>query len=392
MPRRFVIPALARGRPVAERWSLVRLAAVVVVTGLVPGCFYTEPLNQRPSARIDQQSSAVVYRGDTVHLTSTTSDPDHDPVSYQWRAYACTDANLGVGNGSGCDQVPFQQGLLESFSFDVPRLRVGGAPLQSVLVFLEVTDDHDATARPVQQLIIPLGDEGPTLVATKAFHNAYVVGVPVNIFAAVGDPDDGINPPPALTWSVFSPSNQPAFTFDDIPNVPADPMHPELAQFGKVLTPQGAGSWDVQVVATDALGMTATQDVPIDVSADRAPCLQQLAPIVPPTGQTYPLDQATQFQVLVVDDDLDVYPPSGDPVTGTTTFDWTVLPPGGTTRIPVSKANHVLLDPASYSPGDIVEVRVEINDRLPHPILCADNVPSCGGSCLQRQTWRVEVR
>lgn len=372
----------------------MRLVAVVVVTGLVSGCFYTEPLNQRPSARIDQQSSAVVYRGDTVDLTSTTSDPDHDPVSYQWRAYACTDANLGVGNAGGCDQVPFEQGLLESFSFEVPRLRVAGAPLQSVLVFLEVSDNHGATAKPVQQLIIPLGDEAPTLVASKAFHNAYVVGVPVNIFAAVGDPDDGINPPPALVWSVFSPANQPAFTFDDIPNVPADPMHPELAQFGKVLTPQGAGSWDVQVTATDVLGMTAMADVPIDVAADRPPCLQQLAPIVPPTGQSYPLDQPTQFQVLVVDDDLDVYPPSGDPVTGTTTFDWTVLPPGGSTRVPVSTTNHVLLDPASYAPGDIIEVRVEINDRdfADHPISCADNQPSCGGSCLQRQTWRVEVR
>src|SRR3569623_832956 len=89
VPRRFVIPAHARGRPVAERWRLVRLAAVVVVTGLVPGCFYT--------ARLNQRSSAIVYRGDTVHLTSTTSDPDLVPVSYQWRAYACTDAELRVG-------------------------------------------------------------------------------------------------------------------------------------------------------------------------------------------------------------------------------------------------------------------------------------------------------
>lgn len=373
----------------------MRLAAVVVVTGLVPGCFYTEPLNQRPSARIDQQSSAIVYRGDTVHLTSTTSDPDQDPVSYQWRAYACTDAKLGVGASGGCDQVPFRTEVLESFSFEVPRLRVAGAPLQSVLVDLEVSDTHEATAKPVQQLIIPLGDEGPTLVASKAFHNAYVVGVPVNIFAAVGDPDDGIDPPPALTWTVFSPANQPTYTLDDIPNVPADPAHPELAQFGKVLVPQGPGSWDVQVVATDVLGMTAMQDVPIDVSADRAPCLQQLAPIVPPSGQTYPLDQATQFQVLVVDDDLDVYPPSGDPITGVTTFSWTVLPPGGTSRIPVSTTNHALLDPASYAPGDIVEVRVDINDRAKWNLASCGDQPTCsvtGDSCLQRQTWRVEVR
>lgn len=373
----------------------MRLAAIVVFTGLVPGCFYTEPLNQRPSARIDQQSSAVVYRGDTVDLTSTTSDPDRDPVSYKWRAYACTDADAGVGNDAGCDQVPFDQGLLESFSFQVPRLRANGEPLQSVLVFLEVTDNHDATAKPVQQLIIPLGDEPPTLVASKQYRRAYVVDQPLSVFAAVGDPDDGISPPPALAWTVFSPMTQPAFELTDIANVPTDPAHPELAQFGKVLTPHGIGSWDVQIVATDSLGMTATQDVPVDVVPDQPPCLQQLAPIVPPAGQTYPLDQATQFQVLVVDDDLDVYPPTGDPVQGVTRFAWTLLPPGASQRVPVSSTNRVLLDPASYAPGDIVEVRVEINDRIGWPINCPDSQATCSvgnNTCLQRQTWRVEVR
>ncbi|MBV8760530.1 MAG: hypothetical protein JO257_24780 [Deltaproteobacteria bacterium] len=374
----------------------MRLAAVVAVAGLVPGCFYTEPLNQRPSARIDGQPSAVVYRGDHVDLSAESNDPDNDPLAYKWRAYACTDAQLGVGAAGGCDQVPYLQGLLKTFSFDVPRLRATGDPAQSVLVDLEVSDTHEATAKPIQQLIIPLGDRGPTVVASKAFHRAYVVDQPVNIFAAVGDPDDGIMPPPALAWTVFSPASQPAFTLTDIANVPADPMHPELAQFGKVLVPHGAGSWDVQIVATDPLGMTAMTDVPIDVFADRPPCLEQVAPIVPPTGQTYPLDQATQFQALVVDDDLDVYPASGDPITGLTTFSWTILPPGGTTRVPVSTTNHVLVDPASYAPGDIVEVRVEVNDRNNRSLAgCAANAPTCsltGDACIQRQTWRVEVR
>ena len=373
----------------------MRLAAVVVVTGLVPGCFYTEPLNQRPSARIDGQPSSVVYRGDTVHLTATTSDPDNDPLAYKWRAYTCTDAHAGVGTAAGCDQVPFLQGLLQSFSFDVPRLRATGEPVQSVLVDLEVIDSHDATAKPVQQLIIPLGDLGPTLVASKQYRKSYVVNVPLNVFAAVGDADDGITPPPALAWTVFSPMTQPAFELTDIANVPSDPAHPELAQFGKVLTPHGIGSWDVQIVATDSLGMTATQDVPVDVVADSPPCLQQVAPIVPPTGQTYPLDQATQFQVLVVDDDLDVYPPTGDPVQGVTRFSWSVLPPGATTRVHVSSTNRVLLDPASYAPGDILEVRVEINDRIGWPINCPDTQATCSvgnNACIQRQTWRVEVQ
>lgn len=380
---------------VAERWRLVR-RALFIATGLVSGCFYTDPLNQRPSIDIVQQSSAAVYRGDTVNLTSTSNDPDGGAVHFQWRAYACTDASIGVGNAGGCDQVPFRTEVLPTFSFQVPRLRTDSTPIESVLVLLEGTDELGATAKPVQQLIIPVTDAGPTLAVSKAYHRAYVLGQPVNVFAAVGDPDDGIMPPPALTWTVFSPMTQPPYTLVDIANVPADPMHPELAQFGKVFTPSDAGSWDIQVIATDPVGMTATQDIPIEVTTDQPPCITQVAPIVPPTGQTLPLDQATLFQVLVVDDDLDVYPASTDPITGVASFSWSLLPPGATQRQTLSTAtgNRVLLDPTSYAPGDILELRVDIQDRVQRTS-CPDTQPTCSlgsNTCIQRQTWRVEVR
>jgi len=376
--------------------------ALFIAMGLVSGCFYTDPLNQRPSIRIDQGSSHVFYRGDTVDLTAVANDPEGGTVSFHWRAYACTDANLGVdGTDAGCDNVPFPGGgtsLLQGFSFVVPHLRATGAPVESLLVFLEGTDELGATAKPVQQLIIPLGDAPPVVTASRAFHQAYVVGQRVDVFAAVGDADDGILPPPPLTWTVFSPMTQPTYTLVDIPDVPADPNHPELAQFGKTLTPMGAGSWTVQVVATDSVGMTGMASVDVDVTADRAPCITQVAPIVPPTGQTLPLDQATLFQVLVVDDDLDVYPASTDPITGVTSFSWSLLPPGATQRQLLSTAtgNRVLLDPSAYAPGDILELRVEIQDRQPRSLSgCSDNQPTCsvtGDACIQRQTWRVEVR
>jgi hypothetical protein len=84
-----------------------------------------------------------------------------------------------------------------------------------------------------------------------------------------------------------------------------------------------------------------------------------------------------------------------------TTFSWSILPPGASTRQPLAvTGNQVALDPASYSPGDIVELRVEIADRAMilnnTAISCADNIPTCSvisdASCIQRQTWRVEVR
>lgn len=370
-----------------------------IAMGLASGCFYTDPLNQRPSVGIAQKPDGPVYRGSMVHLLANTSDPEGSFVRVQWRAYACTDPTVHPdASHPGCDTDPFHTDFQDSFDFTVPTFRAGTTtPVQAVLVLLEGQDDLDAAARPVQQLILELDDKPPTVTASTPFRTRYVVDTAVDVFAAIGDPDDGIAPPPMIGWAVFTPPAQPAYELVDIANVPPDPLHPELLELGKTFTPHGIGAFDIEVTATDALGMAATADVPFEVDADHPPCLAQLAPIVPPAGETLPLDQPTLFQVLVVDDDLDVYPPSGDPVDGVTTFSWSLLPPGGTTRVPLSTAtgNRVLLDPASYRLGDILELRVEIQDRIPRAIDCPADRPTCslsGDTCIQRQTWRVEVR
>src|ERR1051325_9516282 len=56
-------PALAGGRTVAPRWSLVRRALVIATVWLV-GCFYVEPINQRPSIDI-RGPGTPIFRGDT---------------------------------------------------------------------------------------------------------------------------------------------------------------------------------------------------------------------------------------------------------------------------------------------------------------------------------------
>src|SRR5262249_40166864 len=106
----------------------------------------------------------------------------------------------------------------------------------------------------------------------------------------------------------------------------------------------------------------------------------------------------TLFQVLVVDDDLDPYPSSpADPVLGTTQFTWSIVPPGGSrqTLAGVTGAG-VALDPASYASGDIVELRVDVQDRNHIAVNCPANQPSCSvisdPTCTQRLTWEVEIR
>ena len=113
---------------------------------------------------------------------------------------------------------------------------------------------------------------------------------------------------------------------------------------------------------------------------------------------TIPISDPTLFQVLVVADDLDPYPSvPNDPILGTTEFHWSIVPPGGTRQsLGGVTGSGVALDPNSYTPGDLVELRVEIQDRNHTPVNCPDTDLTCSvisdQSCLQRLTWRVEVR
>lgn len=383
----------------------MRSAALIV---LVTGCFYTDPLNQRPSVGIVQDDPAgPVYRGKTVHLSANKNDPEGSFVQVQWRAYACTDPTVDPDTGAhpGCDPAPFATDFQDSFTFTVPRFLAGTTtPEHAVLVLLEGADDLQAAAKPVQQLALQLTDAPPTVTTSVQYKLAYVIDAPVNLFAAVGDPDDGIEPPPAVTWTVYNGPNQLPYDIAEIPNVPADPNHPELLQLGQTFTPHAAGDFMVRVTALDQLGEMALSDIALDIKPDGAPCLAQYTPATPPSGQTLPLTEPTLFEVLVVDDDLDVWPPTDDPSEGVATFAWAIKQPGAATwqHLTTVTGNRVELDPASYAPGDIVELQVDITDRLPaHAVSCPDGDASCPaatGSCgtmmtppLQRLIWRVEV-
>ena len=101
--------------------------------------------------------------------------------------------------------------------------------------------------------------------------------------------------------------------------------------------------------------------------------------------------------MLVVADDLDPFPSVPDTVVGVTEFHWSIVPPGGS-RTPLTSVtgSGVALDPASYIPGDIVELRVEIQDRKHIAVNCPDPQLSCSvisdQTCTQRLTWRVEMQ
>jgi hypothetical protein len=375
----------------------VRRFALLWLT--VTGCFYVEPINQRPSLAIRQTSAEVVHREDAVQLDAVASDPESHFVLLRWRAYLCS-AN------EQCDAAPFveKSGSFapdtdddSDFEFAVPRTRNdldGNQTLavEAIRVVLWGQDDYGAVARPEQELWIPIADRAPTLELGKDSRYGYVVSTPVNVFAEVGDPDDWPEVP-SVVWEVFTPMNQPTYTLVDV-TVPQNGATTKT--FGKKLTPNGVGDYEIRVTATDALGEATTKSVMITVGPDTPPCLRTLSPIVAPTGTALPMSDPTLFQVHVVVDDLDPYPTVNDTQLGTTKFTWSIKTNSGARQVLGGvTGNGVGLDPASYQPGDIVEVRVEIADRNNTPITCADGNASCSvisdNNCLQRQTWRVEV-
>lgn len=354
------------------------------------GCFYVNPINERPSVDIHAESSDPVFRGDEVTLEAVAIDPEGERVTFGWRIYACTDATTS----SSCDPEPMFTGTEALAEFVVPQFRADAStPVESLRVILDAHDERGAIAKPPQELVMPVLDRAPKL-RIDVDHNQYdfVVGTPVNVYAKFSDADDTAANV-ELTWTFFSPTQVPIMLTDLPPITDPDPA---VRQLGKQLLTNAVGQWEVRVVASDTKNMTEDSET-FTVKPDAPPCLDGYAPALPTQGAHLSVFDPTLFQVLVTDD-LDAYPPRDamNPIYKTPTFTWSIGPQGGPREvIPGATGNSVVFDPALYTPGTLVEVRVEIADRNTTPITCADDVPACSvisTSCYQRQTWLVEAR
>ncbi len=369
-------------------------SAIVLVAALgISGCFYQDTINQRPAIDI-LATGDEVYRGDTVELTASSADPENHHVKFTWRAYACTD---GAG-GADCDVEPFYSEVLDHAELVVPLVREDQPlPVRNVRVVLEAKDELGATAKPAQELVIVALDRPPELELARGGNFIMTPGRDLIVYATVGDIDDGPVVLGAPSWEVFAPS-QASYLLTDraVTQNPNDAAH---RTFAKTFRPSVTGDWELRVTSTDPLGKATTKSLFIPVAPPPPPCLAQLQPIVATGGAALPISDPTLFRVPIVVDDLDVYPPqTGDPALGVTRFQWSFQGPGASSHAAVSgaTASSFALDPATFTPGDIVEVRVEIYDRENTPIVCPDSDPTCSTismpSCIQRQTWRVEIR
>jgi hypothetical protein len=377
-----------------ERGVRRAIAVRLVVLGLVPagltgGCFYTGDLNDRPSAEIERLTEGVPLRGETVRFQAIVVDPG-DQVEVAWHVDACrTSAGAEV-----CDRnLATAEPALLQLEVVVPANVGAGAergPTERLRVHLDVVDSHGAVARPSQEDVVDVGNQAPRLEVQRRgreLAGAFPEDAPIVVATRASDPegDDVV-----VACEVFAPRGSVPGDWSFVPLVVAPGGDQEWR-----LVPDVPGVWTVRCTADDSLAQT-TVDTPLTVVADRPPCLRTIDP-APLEAGALVLDAPRRFAVLGVDDDLDVFPAQpDDPFLGLAGFRWSIRPVGAAeyTEIDADVAS-VELDPARFTPGERLDLRVELDDRRRREIDCDVDEATCSltlDSCLQRQTWRVEVR
>jgi hypothetical protein len=368
---------------------------------LLTGCFYVDPINRAPIVKgiecqgvVDERScgdatGGYIQRGETLRLSANITDQDSQASAAQfaWTAMQCT-----PGDSETCETV-ITDAALHDRQDNMALLTVPTDLAPGVLeIFVEVDVRDDRGAFASGGLSLKINDP-PTLTLSSSPQDN-VVFAPIALFATYGDTDSGPSGVTPGPWEVQGP-DMPPMMLDPL-DLPPDVTDPAHATARNTLIPMVAGDWSVTMTVTDDVGAQVMRRLLITVGPDKPPCIARVAPLVPPDDASLPITEPTVFQVALVDDALDPYPPLQDPRFGTTAFQWQILLPGAKVWQPAGTSNSVDFDPRGFTPGDIVELRVEIFDRSHTAKLpCADDVATCSlaqDACIQRQTWRVEAR
>lgn len=363
------------------------LRVSLALSGLLAGCFYTGELNERPRAQIEKLTPGPYhYPGDMVSFVARKSSDSEDGagLTATWSAYTCP-------SPTSCSPIGDSMvlGLDSPYTIMIPS----HDPVQVQLI---VRDSSNAESRDVET--IEVGNRAPEITVqvrqggqAPGLSETYVVTVPLEVAIAVADPD---RDPTTVSWALVRPreSNPDAVTWRPVDDT------------GTVyeLIPDVSGVWRVDITASDGLPEgTEVHMEQILVDEDQPPCIGTTSPALPGDGRFVVRreDGARTFAVLQVSDDLDPWPAlaSDSPYLGTAGFAWSLGgPQTGGDLVPVAGATggEVVIDPAGYAPGDLLELRVDVSDRVARTPTCTADQPVCSTSdtCFQRRTWEVEIR
>jgi hypothetical protein len=362
-----IIPRVAGGTALALPGGVRRLA-LAVVSALTQGCFYTQVINAPPVAaiaRLDPGTPVTPGPDRPLRVTASGSrDPDGDALTYVWRA------RVGAGDA-------------HIVGGDTPQLSLPVLTHDEITVSVEVIDVHGATSSAT--ITVPVGNRDPVfappvLTGSRNEESRFIFSLPVTITAAASDPDGD-----AISGY--------GFAVEPPPGAAAGPHGVAVPPDGWRLEPDVAGDWQVTITASDAYGGSATQLVTVSVAADAAPYIASTRPAWSAASRVILLRSAgpRRFEVVAVADDLDPYP-----ATAGARFRWWVRLPGGPlAEVAGLDAAELTVDPAELDAGDVLDVRVEVADRVARALPCPAAQPACSLTAndrYQRITWTVEVR
>ncbi len=366
---------------------MLRLAgASLAVLFLAPaGCFYITPINERPRADIEV-SAGPHYPNSSFEVQAFESSDIEDGVDIEctWSAYSCADLACA-------DPTELQQRSTRRCDQPYP-VAVPEADHRPIRVLLTVTDSDGATFD--DETIIPIGNRPPIITGPQPqfadTSDRTAVSIPVRVSVEVDD-DDG-DDEVTLSWQLIKPRGGGA-------DVELQPVGDGLTQ---EFTPDVADVWTVEVTADDTHdGGQATGAAMIAVQEDGPPCIAQTLPAADPDHRfvLQREDGLRTFSILRIEDELDPYPRTSEAeYLGDPTFAWQLASPDtGGVLVPLAGASgpEVTIDAAAYAPGDLVNLRIEVSDRVERDIPCDPAQPTCslsGDDCVQRVTWGVEIR
>jgi hypothetical protein len=366
------------------------------------GCFYMDGINREPRASVQVSTPGPHYRNETVTFSASKSDdPDGDTLYVSWRARLCNAAR------TDCDTTIFAERgdrpAEQPFVVTVRPDRDDGTPTGSIVVSATVRDTRHATHS--VDMFVDVTNRSPAPVLQVQGYAApsggYPIGTTVRVVAQAQDPDGD--------QTTFKWLYQPA-SGSLAENVGWDRVSDTIYDLRADVT----GEWRVEVTATDELGAESTSHASVFFQPDGPPCIAATDPPALPALPT-PIDGGyiverdgapRRFAVLAVADDLDVYPPPPDETPdgrpspqGTARFHWSIATPytdGARAPIRGHALSGYVIDPGAYAPGDTLSLRVELEDRNGLDVNCDQDQPTCALSgdqtCLQRVTWRIEIR
>jgi len=356
----------------------MRIAAAVVAVPLI-GCFYTDPINERPSLEI--RHIGMVKRNETAHFTALVHD-DEPGVDLHWRAFTCT------ADGATCDETPFVDTTYDELTAMVPDQYLG-APVQAIKVRLEGRDHYRAAAPPVERLFA-VEDTEPTvsLSSESSIAGLFRPGIAVTVSATVSDLEDH-GDAIAVDPTVRDPMG------NELELTTLPETSPAAGRYEWSFVPDKAGGYRFDVDATDPLHHTAHQRLTVTVGDDQPACLDRRDPAA--DAGTLIVSSNRRFVVESAVDDLDPFPDPdpGDDRPTQAQFHWFATSPAGGALVDAGDGPDFVLVPSHYAPGAQVEIRVEVSDRVARTLPCDAAAPTCsigGDGCLQRFTWRAEIR